>query len=542
MAGPKAKTNKNKKSKKVAKRRKTGIFVGLFVLVSAAFVVAAAALDAPAIIAEMLNPPQIEETPSVVETVDTYTIADGVFIDGINVSGLTKDEALQRLAVEVRDIELDRQINISHSDLVFAYTLSDFNVRHDFQAVVDFAYSIGRDREVTTAVVQLASDISFDSGSVSNVISEIVNSVNRESKNASMTRVNGQFVITPEVVGYEVNQQRLVEELVNAINRREAADITLELNTSIPEFTEAIFARSTDRLGSFYTIISGNDPGRNQNLINASYKIDNYMVFPGEIFSTNRAFGPMTYENGYRMAPIIVNGQLVPGMGGGVCQVSTNLYIALVFAEVRIVERLNHSMRVMYVDYAWDATLAGDIIDLRFENDTGYPLTIVAYIVGNRSYVHIYGHERRAPGRRLELFSIVTERIPAPEETIIEVATLAPGVREVIAPARGGVVAELHKIVFDGDRELYRERVNISRYRARGAIVHVGIGEPPQYGEAPGPVEGYPEPPYTGTPEPPPYQPPYAGAPEPSPYVYHPVIHHDDPEPDDDEEPPVIVD
>jgi len=476
-------TKKKKKNTKLKSRRRTKVFVGIAVFMGIAFIAAAAALNAPAVVAEMFRPPAVVASPALppVEYVDTYTIADGVFIDGIDVSGLTKEAALRRLHVEVGDSESALEITLSHGDYIFTYTLADFNVQHDFGPAIDFAYSIGRERDAT-GTVELASDFTFDSEAVSNILTEIVNEIDKEAYDASMVRENGVFVITPETVGAKVNQHRLVEDLMDAINARQSADIEIEVVETVPELTEAIFARSTDRIGSFYTIISGNDPGRNQNLLNASLKIDNYMVMPGEIFSTNRAFGAMTYENGYRLAPVIVNGQLVPGMGGGICQVSTGLYIALLFAEVRIVERLNHSMRVAYVDYAWDATLATDLIDLRFENDTGYPLTIVAYIVGNRSYVHIYGHESRPAGRRLEFFSRVIERIPAPEATIVEVDSLAPGARQTISPAREGVVAELIKVVFDGNTELYRERANLSRYRARAAIIHVGAGEVPQAG------------------------------------------------------------
>ncbi|MCL2565501.1 MAG: VanW family protein [Defluviitaleaceae bacterium] len=487
---PQPQKNKNKKIKKTKKSWKTAMFLGLVVLMSAVGITVAAALGAPAMIVDMMNPPP----PPVMEVVETYTIADNVYIDGIRVTGLTQDEALQLLNREIRDVELTEEINLVHNDYIFTYTLADFNASHDFQAAIDFAYSIGRGRE-SSGIVELESAFYFDSDAVSDIMARLVNELNRESRDASMFRENGEFIITPEIVGFEVNQHRLVDDLVNAVRARRSTDIVIEVLESVPELTEVIFERSTDKLGTFYTIITGNDPGRNQNLYNASSKINNYIVLPGEVFSTNRAFGAMTYENGYRLAPVIVNGELVPGMGGGICQISTNLYIAVVFAELRIVERLNHSMRVGYADYGWDATLAGDIIDLRFENDTDYPILIEAYIYENRAYVHIFGHESRAPGRRLELFSRVIERIPAPEDTIIEDSTMEPGERRVVSPARGGVVAELIKIVFDGDMELYRERVNTSRYRARGAIVRVGPG----YEGKPLPEESYEVNPDEGT-------------------------------------------
>ena len=520
MSNPKVRTNKRAKQNQIRKNRKTGIFVGVGVLAVTVFALSAAALGAPAMINEMFNTTLREAYAVEAESPSTWsaedgTIADDIFIDGVNVSGLTREEALDRLEREVRAVQLQNEISFRYDESVFIRRFGDFDISHDFMPAISFAYTIDRDREMPRPL-ELVSEVTYDYETVSGVLGWIANIINIEAQDATMIRANGEFVITPEVVGYEVDHQRLMEEFSRAVYYRESTEIELEVIETVPERTEAIFARSTNRLGSFYTTISGYDPGRNQNLLTASYKINNYIVMPGEIFSTNRAFGEMTYENGYRLAPVIVNGQLVPGMGGGICQVSTGLYIALVFAELRIVERQNHSMRVAYADYGWDATLATDLIDLRFENDTDYPVIIVAYIMNNRSYVHIYGYESRPASRRLELFSVVLERIPAPEETVIEVTTLAPGVRETISPPREGVIAELHKIVFDGDRELYRQRVNVSRYRERGAIVHVGAGaevaEPP--------VEPPVEPPA------PPVEPP---APPPQDNYY-------------DEPPPIIID
>ena len=481
-----------RKKKKKKKSLKAGLFIGLAALISTISIAVAAALHAPALIADFAAAPPA--TP-VVEAADTQTIAAGVFIDGINVAGMTVYEALERLNREIRDVELLKELNLIHNDTVFTYTFGDFDAQHDFQAALDYAYTIGRERP-RTGRINIDSAFYFNTEAVSAVLARLVNEINREPVDATMQREDGDFVITPEITGLSINQHRLVEDLLAAIEDRQAADIIIEVDVIIPDFTEDIFERSTDLLGSFYTIISGNDPGRNQNLLNASSKINNYMVFPGEIFSTNRAFGEMTYANGYRMAPVIINGELVPGMGGGICQISTNLYIALVFAELNIVERRNHSLRVGYADYGWDATLATGLIDLRFENDTGYPVLIESYIYGNRTYVHIFGNDSRSPGRRLELFSTVVERIPPPEETIIEDETMPYGERLVTLTALQGVVAELWKIVFEGDRELYRERVNISRYRARAAVVRVGTGEPaddaPQTAEAVGGNEPMP--------------------------------------------------
>ena len=465
---------KNSKKSKENQSKNKSMFTGIAVVAVAAVVFGAIAFNAPAMIAEMFSPEGSAVEQVVADAQETTSengaiIADNVAIDGIDVSGLTRADALAKLT----DAHSVIALNFIHKDAVIAtHSLDDFGAVADFEPALDYALRI------TQGSVEILSDIAIDYEVAAEILLEIAASLSSEAIDATMIHINGEIIVVPEVLGVEVDQQQLTADFMDAISTRQTANIVVAAYIDTPELTEAILARSTSRLGSFYTTIAGHDPGRNQNLTTASQKINNYIVMPGEVFSTNRAFGEMTYENGYRMAPVIVNGQLVPGMGGGICQVSSGLYIALVLSELRIVERQNHSMRVAYADYGWDATLATGLIDLRFENDTDYPVMIVAYISGNRSYVHIYGHESRPPNRRLELFSVVTERIPAPSENLIEVSTLAPGVREMISPARGGVVAELHKIVFDGDTELYRQRVNISRYRERAAVVHVGAAAP----------------------------------------------------------------
>ncbi|MDL2248499.1 VanW family protein, partial [Tyzzerella sp. OttesenSCG-928-J15] len=155
---------------------------------------------------------------------------------------------------------------------------------------------------------------------------------------------------------------------------------------------------------------------------------------------------------------------------------------------VEIVERQNHSQKVGYADYGFDATLAGDYIDLKFRNDTGYPLTIESYIEGNKVYVNLYGYELHSPSRRLEFYNVFTGSVGAPAEKIVEDPSLPLGERYVKTSARNGANYDLYKIVYDGNTEISREQVNTSKYRARAAVVHVGTGEAVE-GETPAEVE-----------------------------------------------------
>jgi len=229
-------------------------------------------------------------------------------------------------------------------------------------------------------------------------------------------------------------------------------------------------------LGTYTTYFSPGENGRNINIRNAASKIDGFVLMPGEIFSTNAEFGVMTYENGYRMAPVIVGGVLQDGMGGGVCQVSSTLYVALLYAELRITERLNHSMPVAYIRNGLDATLAGDWIDLKFQNNTNYPVFIEAIVTSNSHTVNVFGFESRSETRRLEFRIILVETIPPPEENIIEDPDMPYGERRVTITALTGRRYRVYKDVFEDGEFVETVHINNSNYRARAATVRVGTG------------------------------------------------------------------
>ena len=212
---------------------------------------------------------------------------------------------------------------------------------------------------------------------------------------------------------------------------------------------------------------------RNENLRVASNKVNGTLIHPGEIFSTNKTIDVST-ENGYQAAPIIVNGKLQPGVGGGVCQIATTLYNAVLYAELEVVERKNHSMPVGYIAKGKDATLAGDYIDFKFRNNMDYPVYIESYIEDNKLYMNIYGKEIRASNRKIVLNSSIINTIPQPAQKVIIDPTLKPGERIVEKKGRTGYNVELYKLIYVNDELVKTELVNTSYYQPVGAEVRVG--------------------------------------------------------------------
>jgi vancomycin resistance protein YoaR len=197
-------------------------------------------------------------------------------------------------------------------------------------------------------------------------------------------------------------------------------------------------------------------------------------LYPDEEFSTNEHFLPFTEKNGWREAGTIVQGKIEDSIGGGMCQVSTALYDALLEAEVQITERYNHSLKVNYSEYGMDAALAGDYKDLCFKNDTGAPLYIEAYVTRSNVVINIYGKEIHDAGRRIEFESKLIDTIEPGDPIITYDSTLPEGTENITTYALKGRVYELYKKIYENGELKDTVKINTSNYLSRREEKTVG--------------------------------------------------------------------
>ncbi len=209
----------------------------------------------------------------------------------------------------------------------------------------------------------------------------------REMKNAYYT-VEPR-ALYPEVVGVDFDVATVVNTLRSSPNEEEWA---FDLNYTFPETT--IYDLGEDAfpnlLASFATKYV-NNPNRTTNLRLAAGKVNGTIVLPGETFSYNKTVGKRTVAAGYKEAAIYENGQVVDGVGGGICQISTTIYNAAVEADMEIVERRNHQFVPSYVSGGYDATVAWGSTDFQFKNTRDYPIKIEVDVSGGVASVGIYG-------------------------------------------------------------------------------------------------------------------------------------------------------
>lgn len=188
-------------------------------------------------------------------------------------------------------------------------------------------------------------------------------------------------------------------------------------------------AQIKDVLGTYTTEYGGSPYGRKVNVANGASKINGSIVYPGETLSVYKTVSPFTKENGYALAGSYENGQTVQTYGGGICQVSTTLYNAVIRAELKIVERFPHSMTVHYVPRSADAAIAGTHKDMKFKNTFDTPIYIEGKANGSTITFTIYG-KKKDPKRTVEFLSETTN-IKESTESTVEDATLPAGQKVV---------------------------------------------------------------------------------------------------------------
>lgn len=195
---------------------------------------------------------------------------------------------------------------------------------------------------------------------------------------------------------------------------------------------------------------------------------------PGDELSVHDTTAPYDAEHGYVEAGSYENGQVVDSFGGGICQVSTTLYNAVLYSELEVLERYPHSMLVAYVDPSRDAAIAGDYLDLKFKNSYETPVYIAAEIdSANQMRFTIYGKDTRAEGRTVEYESetLTTEDYGV---TYKENKEAELGSVQYAGSPHTGKTARLWKVVYQDGAEVSRDIINNSTYEKSDQIIEVG--------------------------------------------------------------------
>lgn len=422
-----------------------------------------------------------------IEALDEYTIPEGVSIEGIDLSGMTKTEAEEAIENYVADINTGKLL-LTVNDEVITITFGDFGVTASFDTIISEALLVGRRGNIVKRYKELEDarnngvdlDLSFtiNEAALTQILNERSGEINREPINASVRRENGEFVMIAEQSGRMIDVAATIEAVRDSIEgewHRQDLEIAMVIGVIPPERTSEQLTGIKDNLGTYTTNYSSSTSNRKANIQNAASKINGTILYPGEEFSYLEKVNPISAENGYYLGAAYSGGKVVKSYGGGICQVSSTLYQTVLRAELTVTERTNHSMTVSYVPLAGDATVSNPSLDYKFRNEYDVPVYIEAYADDSQITVSIYGTEVRPANRTIEFYS-VTEQILSPgADVVTHNASLPEGYQEVTQGAHTGYVAAFYKNVYvDGVLES-AELINRSSYQA--VPRHVTIGQ-----------------------------------------------------------------
>jgi vancomycin resistance protein YoaR len=311
---------------------------------------------------------------------------------------------------------------------------------------------------------------------LTNYLKKNLKGYNQQVKNAMVAVRGDKFTYEDELYGQSVVINKIIEDVNHSLDDWNLKDIIIqvEIATIEPGITSNKLKESTDILGEYGTKFASNIE-RENNLLNGMDFIHGYVLKPGDIFSSQTVLGPFTKENGYEISNAFSEGDLVQSVGGGVCQLTTTLYNAVLYAELEITERYEHSMQVSYVDASRDATVTSKYKDFKFKNNTNGNIIITGKVLkGEISFV-LYGKDERDKKNRRIDFQVFKKRYITPEKVEIVMDKSIKGINEYIErKSRFGCEAELYKIVYNKDVEVERILINTSKYAPLTSLVKIG--------------------------------------------------------------------
>lgn len=339
-------------------------------------------------------------------TRDNGLITDGIIIANINVSNMSIKEAKVKLDAKIKAlIKRSLKIHVGSEEVTIPLQQLGFVLTAD--KALGQAYQVGRTGSVfykayekawPRKVIRYELTESWDDKKLKDTLNEYLRRFNKPTEDAGFIITDdNRMEIKKEVPGSMID----IPALGRAITQQDVLQNNVITARMIPDKSPKITAaqlenqKVTGLIASYTTYFDPNLAGRTVNIRLAAKALDKVVIKPGKTFSFNNTVGPRTVEKGYQEAIIIENGAFVPGLGGGVCQVSSTLYNVVLMANLKVTERTKHSLPVTYVPPGKDATVAYPDIDLKFVNNSGGYLFIRTKVASSSLTIDMYGKSQR---------------------------------------------------------------------------------------------------------------------------------------------------
>lgn len=412
----------------------------------------------------------------------TDQIYSGVTVGDIDVGGLSVEAAEQKIGASMRERLAQEPLQISYQQQVWKVQAAELELAADVQALARRAYDVGRSGNVFVYLQERYVAVNhgfkvpltwtYNKEKLAAIVNDIAATINRKPQNATLVRQGSHVERIAEVNGRTVEVDKLLADIDNQLRETIPVHIALPVSEQIPSVVIADLADINSVIAVYTTEFNPTNANRVQNVRLAANSVNNVLVRAGETFSFNDRVGLRLEKYGYKEAPGFVNGKLVPDFGGGVCQVSSTIYNAVLLADMTITERTSHYRPPNYVPLGQDATVADNQLDFKFTNNTGHNIYITNEMGGRQLTVYIWGKEGVTP----DISIVPAERKVIEPNTIVKQDPELEAGKEVVEDeGQKGFQISIYRVKTVNGKEVSRNRVSYDDFPPEDRIIRVGI-------------------------------------------------------------------
>ena len=423
----------------------------------------------------------LKQTQEYDEIVNSKYFLEGVTVEGVAIGGKTMSEAEAMLKELIASKALSGKLPLTLNDQTYYFDLSTVPVTTNLADVLAQAFQLARSGNVEDVLTEAENirtngkaftlTLQYDFSSISAQVAALAAEIDQPASSATFDKIDKDahtVTIAQGTSGIAVDQQALVQSITTALMGGDYTTpiaIPLQASPSISPDAQVTFLST-----SAETSFSGSSSNRIYNIQKGADLINGYVLKPGETFSTNGVLGTRTLANGWKMANAYVSGTTEEQAGGGVCQLSSTLYNAVVKADLEIVSRRNHSMPVSYMRKGLDATInsVGNIIDFKFKNNTDSDVVIFAWTSGKTLHFKLYRCEFATD--EYDEIRLTSEKIDTiyPSGEMVEELdpTLPVGSEEIVVERKNGERWQSYKNYYKDGKLVKTEKLAVSTYSA----------------------------------------------------------------------------
>ncbi|MFD3157768.1 VanW family protein [Haloimpatiens sp. FM7330] len=412
-------------------------------------------------------------------------IYPGVKIQDIDLSGKTKQQAINLLTQKYGDTVLKKNILINTPKKKYAINYSKLNARYNINEIVNKAFSYGKDKEVKEKYNLIKKPkpqnfelkFNYDGKYIETLIKQMEKDINKNPLNASVSKAqveSEQFKVTSGKNGQALNSEKLKKDITSVINGELGGDakVTAEIKVVEPKATTEELKKLNKKIVTFSTGYKTSSYERSTNIELATKAINGVLLMPGDTFSFNEIVGQRTEQRGYKNAHVIIGTKVVDGIGGGICQVSSTLYNAVLRANMSSVQRMHHTFPSSYVNKGADATVSYPAPDYKFKNTLKYPVYIEAYAKDKTIICNVYSNSSLS-NIKYDIISDVYETVQ-PKTNYVYDSSLPKGQQVIDTPAKVGYRVKVYRVASQNGKEISRKLLYKDYYKPVNGVIRKG--------------------------------------------------------------------